>query len=116
MIRAIRLTWTAIDSPFVRGYYIYRSTTEQGDFVKIKKVLTNVADADKKIQYTDEEGLADHTRYYYRITAFEEEDVETSPSVTVSAVTKGKPPVPQGIKAKSGLVKMVEISWTPCDE
>ncbi|MCX7635983.1 MAG: hypothetical protein N2Z74_09620, partial [Syntrophales bacterium] len=48
-----------------------------------------------------------------RDRAYEEPTVETSPSVTVSAMTKGKPPVVTGLKAKSGLVKKVELQWDP---
>ncbi len=46
-----------------------------------------------------------------RVTAFEEGDIETSPSPTVSAVTRGKPPMPEELKAIGGLVKKVELSW-----
>lgn len=112
IIREVRLSWTPIDSSFIRGYFIYRSTSETGDFTKIKKVDASDTGGGKQIQYTDKEGLGDKTRYYYRVTGFEEVDMETSPSVTVSAVTRGKPPVPQGLKAQSGLVKKVDITWT----
>ncbi|MCX5854395.1 MAG: hypothetical protein NTZ24_07460, partial [Deltaproteobacteria bacterium] len=110
MIREIKLTWNFIDAPFIKGYYIYRSTSETEGFTKIKKI--DAPSSEKKINYTDKEGLGDKTRYYYRITAFEESDLETSPSVTVSAVTKGKPPTPQGLKAQSGQVKKVDLTWT----
>ncbi|MCX7982464.1 MAG: hypothetical protein N2572_06110 [Syntrophales bacterium] len=113
MIREIHLVWNAIDSPFIKGYYVYRSTSEGGNYTKIKKISTLGMETNKVIQYIDKEGLGDKTRYYYRITAFEDDDMETSPSPTVSAETKGKPPVPTNLKAKSGLVKQVEISWTP---
>ncbi|MDD5169316.1 MAG: hypothetical protein PHN75_10905, partial [Syntrophales bacterium] len=42
----------------------------------------------------------------------EEADMETSASITVSALTKGKPPTPAGLQAKGGLVKKVELTWT----
>jgi fibronectin type 3 domain-containing protein len=110
MIREIKLTWNFIDTPFIKGYYVYRSTSETEGFTKIKKI--DAPSSEKKVNYADKEGLGDKTRYYYRITAFEESDLETSPSVTGSAVTKGKPPTPQGLKARSGQVKKVDLTWT----
>jgi fibronectin type 3 domain-containing protein/TolB-like protein len=110
MIREIKLAWGVVDSPFITGYYVYRSTSETGGFKKIKKI--DAPTSEKKINYTDNEGLSDKTRYYYRITAFEESDSETLPSVSVSAVTKGTPPTPKGLKAQNGQVKMVDLRWT----
>ncbi|MEW6616476.1 MAG: hypothetical protein AB1401_13555 [Thermodesulfobacteriota bacterium] len=115
MIREAKLTWVPVDSPFVKGYYIYRSTGETGNFTKIKKVeVSNISGTGtrEKMEYNDREELGDNLSYYYRITAFEDEDRETSPSVAVSAVTKGKPPAPEGVKAVSGMVKKVELTWT----
>jgi len=113
MVREIHLSWKSIDSPLIKGYYIYRSTSPSGSYVKIKKINIIGTEAPKVMQYIDTEGLGDNTRYYYQVTAYDEDDLETSPSATVFATTKGKPPVPTGLKAKSGLVKMVEISWNP---
>jgi fibronectin type 3 domain-containing protein len=118
MIREIRLSWSPIDSPVIKGYYIYRSSSENSDFARIKKVDVSDTAGGKIIDYADKDKLGDKTRYYYRITAVDSQDTETSPSVTVSAVTKGKPPTPQGLKAASGLVKKIELIWTasPYDE
>lgn len=111
MVREIELTWDNLDLFPIRGYYVYRSTSPDGGFLKIKKVYAESA-ADRKIHYADTEGLADQTRYYYRVTALEEAETETSASSTVFAVTRGKPAMPTGIQAKSGLVKKVELTWT----
>lgn len=110
LIREIKLTWTVVDSPFITGYYVYRSPSETGGFKRIKKI--DASASEKKLNYTDNEGLSDKARYYYRVTAFEESDSETSPAVTVSAVTKGKPPTPKGLKAQNGQVKRVDLTWT----
>lgn len=114
MIREIRLRWTALESPFVKGYYVYRSPEEGKGFLRLQKVESFRAGQD--VNYTDMEGLGDKTRYYYQVTAFEDADLETGPSQAVSAVTRGKPPVPQGLKAENGLVKKVQLSWTPNPE
>lgn len=110
MIREIRLGWTALESPFVKGYYIYRSIEEKKGFTRLQKV--EVFKAGQEVGYTDLQGLGDKTRYYYQVTAFEEPDLETSPSPTMSAVTRGKPPIPKNLKAESGLVKKVSLTWT----
>ncbi|MFA4910408.1 MAG: hypothetical protein WC649_05125 [Desulfobacteria bacterium] len=115
MIREVKLTWAPVDSPFIKGYYIYRSAGESGNFTKIKKVdVSGISGTStrEKVDYNDKEGLGDNLPYYYRITAFEDEERETSPSVAVSAATKGKPPAPEGVKAVSGMVKKVELTWT----
>jgi len=112
LIREIRLSWNPVPSPFIKGYFVYRSLREETDFTKIRKLDTAGARASGRIEFTDTEGLADHVRYYYRVTAVEDTEIETSPSVTVSAVTKGKPPKAEGLQAKSGLAKRVELAWT----
>ncbi|MDQ5984636.1 MAG: hypothetical protein CSYNP_00331 [Syntrophus sp. SKADARSKE-3] len=111
MVREIELTWNHLDLPHVQGYYIYRSTSADANFLKIKKIPADSSKS-RKVSYSDTEGLADKTRYYYRVTALGESDMETSASATVSAVTRGKPAAPAGLQAKSGLVKKVELTWT----
>ncbi|MCX5821513.1 MAG: hypothetical protein NT047_16645, partial [Deltaproteobacteria bacterium] len=111
LIREIRLSWKPIDSPFIRGYYVYRSAAEKENFVRVRRVEAAPSAVDRKIEYADRDGLGDLLRYHYRITAVEEAETETSPSLVVSAVTRGKPPVPEDLKAVGGLVKKVELSW-----
>ena len=110
LIREIRLSWKPVDSPFIRGYFVYRSAADKENFIRIKRVETPSA-VDRKIEYVDRDGLADLTRYRYRITAVEEAETETLPSPVASAVTRGKPPMPEEFKALGGLVKKVELSW-----
>lgn len=111
LIREVRLAWNRLESPEIKGYYIYRSEKEDKEFAKIKKI-DQASSGEKKVNYRDTEGLGDLIRYYYRITAFETAELETSSSATVSAQTKGKPPAPQGVKALGGLVKKVELAWS----
>lgn len=115
LIREIILSWAALESSNISGYSIHRSVAERDGFKKIATVEKAAAGNDKRIAYNDREGLADMICYYYRVTAFETSALETSPSVTVSATTRGKPPAPLDLKANGGLVKKVELSWTPPD-
>jgi len=113
LVREVRLSWAALDGPDIKGYNLYRSTMENDGFKKIAVIGQPTNSAEKKLQYKDTEGLVDSVRYYYRITAFEVPETETSPKITVSAITKGKPAAPQDLRAQSGLVKKIEISWAP---
>lgn len=110
-IREVRLSWTPLNSSDVKGYNVYRGPSPDGVWTKIKKIDVTDNASEKKVLFKDVDGLADNTRYYYRVAAFESPDLETSPSIAVSAQTKGKPPVPEGFVAKGGLVKMVELKW-----
>ncbi len=113
LLREVRLSWAAIEAADVQGYNVYRSTTEKEGFTKIARVGKAPPPGETRIQYRDREAQADMVRYYYRITAFETPELETAPGVIVSAQTKGKPLAPKDVKAVSGLVKRVEIAWTP---
>lgn len=111
MFREVRLAWTPLNSPDIKGYYVYRSTNEDAGYTKIGKVDGAGGSDGKKIYYKDVDGLADSTRYYYRVSAFESPDLETSPSLAVSAQTKGKSSPPEGFAATGGLVKTIELRW-----
>lgn len=111
MIREIELSWDHIPSSLIKGYYVYRSTEENNGFIKIKKLDRNTSDKAPTIKYTDDQGLADKVTYYYRVTAFEDKDKETSPSVSVFVTTKGKPPIVEGLQVASGQVKQATLDW-----
>ncbi len=111
LIREIRLAWTPLASPFIRGYTVYRSTAEKEKFARVKRIEAWGESPGRKIEYADRDGLGDQTRYYYKITASEEGDIETASSPVVSAVTRGKPPRPEELNAVGGLVKRVALKW-----
>jgi len=112
MIREIHLNWDRLNSPFITGYNIYRSNSEAKDFVLIRSLDNKSSGPDEiRAAFIDVANLADLTTYFYRVTAFESPEAETSFSRTVSAITKGKPPVPKGLKAQSGQVKQVDLAW-----
>jgi len=113
LIREVRLSWAPVDSPFIKGYNIYRGTSDKAPFTKIKRLDSFNIGPDKTIQYADQDGLADDVQYYYQVTAFEEGGVETDSLVNASAITRKKPSVAQGVSASSGLVKKVELFWKP---
>jgi uncharacterized protein len=112
MIREVHLNWDRLNSPYVAGYNIYRGNSEAKEFALIRRLDNKAAGPDEaRAAFIDTANLADLTAYFYRITAFENPETETSFSKTVSAITRGKPPVPKGLKAQSGQVKQVELVW-----
>jgi len=114
MIREIHLGWNKMNTPNIAGYNIYRCALENGKYDKIKSIATGPEGG--KMLFVDKAGLTDLTRYYYRVTAYDQQGAETSDGTTVSAVTRGKPPVPAGLQASSGGVKLVELKWEPSKE
>lgn len=114
-IRQVPLSWIIYPSDVVEGYIIYRAADKTKEFrqiVKIKERKTNI--------YSDKEGLADATTYWYRISAFNKNGQETNTSEAVSATTRGVPPTPQGLTAKKGEPRRVSLQWeavkSPADE
>jgi len=111
MIRQLELRWTPALSEHVKGYVIYRSMSPEEGFIKITTIIGRETDS-----FIDTEGLEDKTKYYYRISLFEADEREGSMSHVVSATTKGRPPTPRRLKAKSGLARMVKLLWNMCTE
>jgi fibronectin type 3 domain-containing protein/TolB-like protein len=110
LIREVKLSWSSHASTFIAAYNIYRSSKADGDFVKIKQIPSSGSDGGA-LTYSDEDDLGDKIKYFYRITVEDDWGVETNPSYTVSAVTRDIPPQNQKLKARSGLVKKVELTW-----
>jgi hypothetical protein len=73
----VLLTWNASTS-LVKGYNVYRSTTDGGPYSKINSTLITL------LSYTDS-GLATSTTYYYVTTAVNAVGVESAYSNQVSA-------------------------------
>jgi fibronectin type 3 domain-containing protein len=106
MIREIHLQWHPSPFKAITGYRIYRHTEPDGTFQRIGQVQGK-----DKTSYIDKENLGDATTYFYRITVFDKDGRESGLSDTASAITRGKPPTPEGLTAQSGLVKKVSLSW-----
>ena len=111
MIRQLELSWTPATSKHVKGYCIYRSMSGEEGFIKIAKIVDREID-----RFIDTKDLKDKSTYYYRISLFEDNEREGSMSHVVSAITKGPPPIPEGLKAQSGMARKVELTWNICPE
>ena len=106
MIREIHLQWQPTPFSQVKGYRLYRNSSPEGTFERIAEV-----EGYRKDSFVDEQNLGDAATYYYRMSAYDNEGRETGLSEMASAVTRGKPPTPEGLAAQSGLVKEVKLSW-----
>jgi fibronectin type 3 domain-containing protein len=106
MIREIHLQWHPSSFSEVRGYRLYRNTSPEGTFERIAEL-----EGPRRDSYVDAQNLTDATTYYYRMTAYDNEGKETGLSEIAATTTRGKPPTPEGLTAKSGLVKEVQLSW-----
>jgi len=106
MIREIHLQWHPTSFSEAKGYRLYRNTSPEGTFERIAEL-----EGPRRDSYVDAQNLTDATTYYYRLTVYDNEGKETSLSEIASTTTRGKPPTPEGLTAKSALVKEVQLSW-----
>jgi fibronectin type 3 domain-containing protein/TolB-like protein len=107
MLRKIQLSWKPIKD--VEGFYLYRRT-EQEPWEKVARIRGT-----PELPYTDDRGLEDGRTYAYYLTAYDTKG-ESGQSNTIEAETKALPSCPTDIIVQSGLVKSVEISWTPATD
>jgi fibronectin type 3 domain-containing protein len=104
LLRQVFLRWQPVKN--ASGYRIYRST----DGLSWERIGSNSGDG--KVSYVDKKNLADGVDYHYQVTAYDKKG-ESSPSNVILAKTKDLPEPPQGVNAKSNMVKSVAISWEP---
>lgn len=102
----MRVIWPVPDEDDLRGYHVFRSLTDQGPFV----ALTD-ASVDHGSFFVDA-GLAELTRYYYRVSSVDWSGNESAQSVIVSASTSAPQLEGWPISLPSGLSKG---SPTPID-
>jgi hypothetical protein len=89
----IELTWSKVDTPDLRGYNVYRSSSPGGPFQRVNGFIV-----DSNATYADQ-GLSPYTEYFYRATALDFSGNEGSPSPVVQVWTN--PPYQTGWPAKT---------------
>ena len=101
----INLIWID-NSASETGYKIERKTTLTGTYAQIDQVGANVQ------SYSDTNGLAPNTKYYYRVRA-SNGTIDSAYSNEPSAVTfQVTPTPPSGLTITSVLTNKVTLSWT----
>lgn len=98
----VTLQWDANGEPDLAGYKVYRSQTSGGGFMEIAEVLA------PEVQYTDQ-AVPDGT-YYYIVTAFDDEGLESGPSNEVEgAFASGAPAAPGNLR----IIMTVTVEVSP---
>lgn len=114
-IRRVNLKWNVYPHAAAEGYKIYRSADKTAGYKQIAQIKDRTTNT-----YLDTEGIADKTTYWYRIAVYNKEGLETDGSASVSAITRGQPPTPIGLTAKSNEPRKATLKWnliqSPDDE
>lgn len=106
LVRKIILQWNPNPEPEIKGYYIYRSSTMAGRYERFAELRGR-----DSTTYEDSKDMKEKQTYYYRVTAFNLLDRESTPSEVISAVTKGGPSPPGGLRAEGGKIREIALSW-----
>ncbi len=125
-MKKILLTWQACTREDVQGYRLYRSQKKEGPFEPIGKLSGRYS-----FQFEDAGGvygevtalaeralglgglpgtLGDGSVYFYRMTSYNQRDVESEPSPTVLAQTKPRPKAPAGLRGEVANGKAI-LRW-----
>lgn len=99
----MKLTWTKCIG--VTGYEVYRSTSKNGTYTKVKTVTSNT-------NYTTVTGLSAGIKYYYKIRAYKKVGttiVYGAYSSILTTTTKAKAPTGLTLKVDT---KKATISWS----
>jgi hypothetical protein len=78
---SISLTWARVADPGLTGYNVYRATASAGPFVKVTQVPTD------RTSYFLDDGLAQLTRYYHKVSSVDLSGNESALSALVSSST-----------------------------
>jgi fibronectin type 3 domain-containing protein len=106
-VRSIRLTWSSSSQSNecglkLKGYRIWRSDSEEGNYEMIAEIGPI-----KKPLFRDTK-LMDGTTYFYRISAYSENGLESRGSIPLSGYTVR---IPTGLRAEGGLARRVLLRW-----
>jgi parallel beta-helix repeat protein len=89
---SIQLTWTPNTESNIAGYFVYRRELSNDEWEPVGLIL------DPDITSYTDKGLEPDTKYYYVVTAINNDGLESNPSPEVSATTadeKDPPDVPE---------------------
>ena len=107
MPRSVKILWRPHTNPRVNGYILERKSLKDDDF----KDITHI-DGRLSAEYIDTK-LDDGQIYKYRVRAVTFDNIESTPSQVVQAVTKQLPPDIQGLTVTNNLPKKIKLSWQP---
>ncbi len=105
--RKVTIYWQPVGTPAdgIKGYQVYRAENDKGPFRLLGDVTANIT------SFTDESALGNGTTYFYKVGSFDDGGDLSPLSEPVAAITKGVPRAPDGLRAVSGEVRQVTLSW-----
>jgi fibronectin type 3 domain-containing protein len=116
LIGGIRIRWTTNprkgdDSTEISGFKIYRATEPEGEYLWVASLSTESAKGSKlrlkKHEYEDS-GLEDGAKYYYRLTAFNNRQIESDFSSALEGSTVSKP---AALQATGDIIREIHLQW-----
>nr|MBP3598814.1 hypothetical protein [Eubacterium sp.] len=100
----VKISWNGADG--ASGYRVYRSTSKNGTFTKIKSVTSS-----SKVSYTNS-GISCGTTYYYKVRAYRLIDGNYYFGEYSNVVSgKAVPAAPGGVSVSKASKKYVKVSW-----
>lgn len=100
---SIKLSWSKVSSS--RGYRIYRSTSKNGTYSKIKDITSN-----STLSYTDSD-LSSNKKYYYKIKSFKTVNGEKYYGYYSSIINGETKLATPKIKLSTPKSKSIKVSW-----
>ena len=116
LIGGIRICWTTNprkgdDGTEISGFKIYRATEPGGEYLWVASISTESDKGSKlrlkKHEYEDS-GLEDGAKYYYRLTAFNNRQIESDFSSALEGSTVSKP---AGLQATGDMIREIHLQW-----
>ena len=100
---SIRISWNCVND--VEGYEVFRSTSEDGKYVKVKTITDN------SITSTASPNLESSTTYYYKVRSYKTIDGNKQYGDFSIAKAYTKPSVVNNLKLIDITTKGIEIGW-----
>jgi fibronectin type 3 domain-containing protein len=116
LIGGIRICWTTNprkgdEGTEISGFKIYRATEPEGEYLWVASLSTESDTGSKlrlkKREYEDS-GLEDGAKYYYRLTAFNNRQIESDFSSALEGSTVSKP---AALQATGDMIREIHLQW-----
>ena len=117
-VAGIRIRWTTNprkgdEGTEVSGFKVYRAAENEGEYLWVGSVSVeseNLSERKLKQYEYEDSGLADASKYYYRLTAFNNKGIESDFSSTLEGSTVSRP---AGLRAVGEMIREIHLQWHP---
>ncbi len=108
--RKIEIKWNIQAEPETKGYVVYRSESEHGNFQKLSDI-NGIENSNYVDTHTRRSPMADSFTYYYKVAAVNSFKTESDMSEMVSAYTADAPKPPANLSGQSNEIRSVPLTW-----